>query len=91
MSFSFLFFPEPITFKVIYVEQNLTEGKSDTVRCEVGGDPAPTIIWQFKGKDLSIVGNIIQKKKKKIILSKDKYSLVYKELQYIFIKLFKSL
>lgn len=47
---------KPISFQGSFAEQNLIEGKSDTVKCEAGGDPAPTIIWHFRGKDLPIHG-----------------------------------
>ncbi|KAK9507975.1 hypothetical protein O3M35_007730 [Rhynocoris fuscipes] len=41
---------KPISFQGSFSEQNLTENSNQLVRCEVSGDPTPTIVWQVKKK-----------------------------------------
>jgi len=32
--------------------QSAREGSDDTIRCEVKGDPEPTVMWYFNGQSI---------------------------------------
>lgn len=48
------FFPitEPISFMDTPIFQNATENKDATIRCEVKGNPEPSVSWYYNGQQI---------------------------------------
>lgn len=54
VTYIIFFFPitEPISFMDTPIFQNATENKDATIRCEVKGNPEPSVSWYYNGQQI---------------------------------------
>lgn len=50
--FYFVIIAEPISFMDTPIFQNATENKDATIRCEVKGNPEPSVSWYYNGQQI---------------------------------------